>query len=200
MVENWFDIFNRAIEDYHLLDDVNQSMPSAYPQGSESFLLYKKCWIDTVQWHLEDIVRDPEIDPEKGMKIKREIDASNQRRTDLVEQLDDHFINVLQLPEVPPASARLNTESLAWALDRLSILALKIYHMEIEFERAQGDRKTFLEAKRSILLAQKADLFHSINALIEDVKLGRRYYKVYRQVKMYNDPSLNPVLYKNTKS
>jgi hypothetical protein len=178
---------------------VDQEFNNPYEEGSLDGLLYQKCWIDTVQWHLEDLVRDPEINPDKGMEIKRRIDASNQRRTDLVERLDDEFLIRLQVPSEPKENARLNTESLAWALDRLSILALKIYHMQIEVNRADASKLSFLQAKFDVLMQQKSDLFLSISQLIEDVSKGLRYYKVYRQVKMYNDPNLNPVLYAQKK-
>lgn len=195
LIEHWFSIFNRAIEAYHVLDSVNQEKQNLSSDQTLDALLFQKCWIDTVQWHLEDIVRDPQINPEAGMEIKRRIDASNQERTDLVEKLDDEFIRLFNVPSEPNEGARLNTESLAWAIDRLSILALKIFHMEVEVARASGEKQNFLQAKRDLLLQQKSDLFLSISQLIEDVKNGKRYYKVYRQVKMYNDPSLNPVLY-----
>lgn len=198
-VHQWFSVFEQAINDYHVLDDVDQPIKNAFEEGSLAHLLYQKCWIDTVQWHLEDIVRDPDIKPEYGMDIKRRIDRSNQQRTDLVERIDDEFIRVLELPDNQPKAATLNTESMAWAIDRLSILALKIYHMRVEVER--DDSATLLNAKYSLLLTQKNDLISAIEQLMKDVANGKRYYKVYRQVKMYNDPSLNPVLYgKSTKS
>jgi len=199
MVEHCFELFTKAIEAYHLEDHVDQEFNNPYEEGSLDGLLYQKCWIDAVQWHLEDLVRDPEINPDKGMEIKRRIDASNQRRTDLVERLDDEFLIRLQVPSEPKENARLNTESLAWALDRLSILALKIYHMQIEVNRADASKLSFLQAKFDVLMQQKSDLFLSISQLIEDVSKGLRYYKVYRQVKMYNDPNLNPVLYAQKK-
>ncbi len=199
MVEHCFELFTQAIVAYHLEDHVDQEFNNPYEEGSLDGLLYQKCWIDTVQWHLEDLVRDPEINPDKGMEIKRRIDASNQRRTDLVERLDDEFLIRLQVPSEPKENARLNTESLAWALDRLSILALKIYHMQIEVNRAHASKLSFLQAKFDVLMQQKSDLFLSISQLIEDVSKGLRYYKVYRQVKMYNDPNLNPVLYAQKK-
>jgi hypothetical protein len=195
LLEHWFSLFNKAIDTYHILDNVDQEKQNPFTEQSLDALLFQKCWIDTVQWHLEDIVRDPQINPNAGMEIKRRIDASNQQRTDLVEKLDDEFIRLFDVPSEPSEGARLNTESLAWSIDRLSILALKIYHMEVEVARATEEKLGFLRAKRDLLLQQKSDLFLSISQLIDDVQNGVRYYKVYRQVKMYNDPSLNPVLY-----
>ncbi len=192
-VLGWFSVFEQAIEDYHVNDNVDQPINNPFDEGELANLLYHKCWIDTVQWHLEDIVRDPDIAADYGMEIKRRIDRSNQKRTDMVERLDDEFIRTLDLPVKQPASASLNTESLAWAIDRLSILALKIYHMNVEVKRS--DKTSMLTAKYDLLLTQKEDLISSIAQLMEDVVAGKRYYKVYRQVKMYNDPSLNPVLY-----
>ena len=196
MVQEWFSIFNCAIADYHIKDDVDQEFVNPHTEGTLKFLLYQKCWIDTVQWHFEDLVRDPDINPVAGMELKRRIDASNQRRTDLVEKIDDYLINDFNLPETPPENAALCTESLAWAIDRLSILALKIYHMDIEVSRAAEDKHEFLQVKQAVLHAQREDLIEAITQLIDDVRKGTRYYKVYRQVKMYNDPNLNPVLYK----
>jgi hypothetical protein len=200
MVQDWFSIFNRVIADYHIKDDVDQGFINPHMEGTLEYLLYRKCWIDTVQWHFEDMVRDPDIDPVEGMELKRRIDASNQQRTDLVEKIDDYLIDDFNLPEAPPEDATLCTESLAWAIDRLSILALKIYHMDIEVDRAPAGKRDFLRVKQSVLHAQRKDLIGAIAQLIDDVRKGTRYYKVYRQVKMYNDPNLNPVLYKKQKS
>lgn len=199
-VQSWYAIFERVIEDYHVKDDVDQPINNPFSESTLEGLLYKKCWIDTVQWHLEDIVRDPEIKPESGMEVKRRIDKSNQERTDLVERLDDVFIDMLNLPESPAEDAVLNTESMAWAIDRLSILALKVYHMNVEVARGNAEKMDFLKAKQALLLTQRSDLTKAISQLMEEVMIGKRYYKVYRQVKMYNDPSLNPVLYNKSKS
>ncbi|MCH8546798.1 MAG: DUF4254 domain-containing protein [Cryomorphaceae bacterium] len=199
-VQSWYAIFERVIEDYHVNDEVDQPINNPFSENTLEGLLYKKCWIDTVQWHLEDIVRDPEIKPESGMEVKRRIDKSNQERTDLVERLDDVFIDVLNLPETPAKDAILNTESMAWAIDRLSILALKVYHMNVEVARGNTENIDFLKAKQQLLHTQRADLTRAIAQLMEEVQMGKRYYKVYRQVKMYNDPSLNPVLYNKSKS
>ncbi len=198
-VQAWYAIFERVIEDYHVKDDVDQPINNPFSENTLEGLLYKKCWIDTVQWHLEDIVRDPEIKPESGMEVKRRIDKSNQERTDLVERLDDVFIDMLNLPESPAKGAVLNTESMAWAIDRLSILALKVYHMSVEVARGNAEKMDFLKAKQALLQTQRADLTKAISQLMEEVMMGKRYYKVYRQVKMYNDPSLNPVLYNKNK-
>ncbi len=189
-------IFERAIADYHNYDNVDHPIANPYAPGSIEHLLYRKNWIDTVQWHLEDIIRDPNIDPTEALKIKRRIDASNQERTDMVEYIDSWLLD--RYRDVTPApDARINTETPAWAIDRLSILALKIYHMEQEASRPDTDEahRSACSAKLSVLLTQRADLSVAIDELIEDIEAGRKYMKVYKQMKMYNDPSLNPVLY-----
>ena len=184
--ENANRIFNRSIEDYHRWDDVDHPIDNPYAPGTIDHLLYHKNWIDTVQWHLEDIIRDPEIDPAEALKIKRRIDKSNQDRTDMVEYVDSYLLD--KYKEVVPApDARLNTETPAWAIDRMSILALKIYHMAREAERTDVD-----DEHRA---AWQADLSRAIEELIEDIEAGRKYMKTYKQMKMYNDPALNPVLY-----
>lgn len=190
------EIFNKAIDDYHVTDNVDTPIDNPYERDSIDNRLYLKCWIDTVQWHLEDIIRDPHIDPMEALGIKRRIDRSNQDRTDLVEQIDSYFrqkySDVTPLPD-----ARLNTESPAWAVDRLSILALKIYHMREQTQRtdASEEHKARCQAKLNVLLEQQKDLSLAIDQLLEDIDEGRKYMKVYRQMKMYNDPSTNPVLY-----
>lgn len=192
------EIFNQAIRDYHLTDNVDTPIHNPYDRNSIEYSLYLKCWIDTVQWHFEDIIRDPHIDPEEALALKRRIDRSNQDRTDLVEQIDSyfrqHYSNVKPQPE-----ARLNTESPAWAVDRLSILALKIFHMKEQAGRsdATAEHTTKCQAKLGVLLEQQRDLSLAIDQLLEDIAAGRIYMKVYRQMKMYNDPSTNPVLYKS---
>jgi hypothetical protein len=188
--ENANEIFARVIADYHLTDDVDAPIANPYPKGSLDALLYHKNWIDTVQWHLEDIIRNPEIDPAEALKIKRRIDRSNQERTDMVEYVDSWMLD--KYKDVKPlATARINTETPAWAIDRLSILALKIYHMEQETLRAdlsEADREG-RRAKLAVLLQQRTDLSTAIEELIEDIEAGRKYMKVYKQMKMYNDPS-----------
>lgn len=190
-------IFGQAIRDYHLTDNVDTPMNNPYERGTIDYNLYMKCWIDTVQWHFEDIIRDPHIDPIEALNLKRRIDRSNQDRTDLVEEIDSYFRHkyseVKTLPE-----ARLNTESPAWAIDRLSILALKIYHMREQVERddADDEHRAKCAAKLDVLLEQQLDLGLAIDQLLEDIEAGRKYMKVYRQMKMYNDPSTNPILYK----
>ena len=190
-------IFAQAVADYHRTDDVDAAICNPYAEGTIEYDLYLKNWIDTVQWHLEDIIRDPHINPEDALAIKRRIDHSNQDRTDLVENIDTYFrqtySDVNPLPD-----ARLNTESPAWAIDRLSILALKIYHMQEQVERedASDEHRAKCKAKLDVLLEQQVDLSTAINQLLEDIQAGRKYMKVYRQMKMYNDPSTNPVLYK----
>ena len=190
-------IFGQAIRDYHLTDNVDTPMNNPYERGTIDYNLYMKCWIDTVQWHFEDIIRDPHIDPIEALNLKRRIDRSNQDRTDLVEEIDSYFRHkyseVKTLPE-----ARLNTESPAWAIDRLSILALKIYHMREQVERddADDEHRAKCAAKLDVLLEQQQDLGLAIDQLLEDIEAGRKYMKVYRQMKMYNDPSTNPIRYK----
>ena len=189
-------IFNQAISDYHLTDNVDTPIKNPYTSDSIEYQLYLKCWIDTVQWHFEDIIRDPNIDPTEALTLKRRIDRSNQDRTDLVEQIDTYFrqtySSVTPLPE-----ARLNTESPAWAVDRLSILALKIYHMQEQVDRtdATPEHLQRCQAKLDVLKEQQADLSKAVDQLLEDIEAGRIYMKVYRQMKMYNDPSTNPILY-----
>ncbi|MDR0769477.1 MAG: DUF4254 domain-containing protein [Dysgonamonadaceae bacterium] len=191
-----FPIFEQAIEAYHRQDDVDASFQNPYPNKSVEYYLYLKNWIDTVQWHLEDIIRDPAIDPVKALEIKRRIDKSNQDRTDLVELIDSYFFDKYR--NIRPAkTASLNTESPAWAIDRLSILALKIFHMRKEVERREGNEtagETYRH-KLNILLEQREDLSLAIDRLLEDIEAGRKYMKVYKQMKMYNDPDLNPTLY-----
>lgn len=189
-------IFNQAIRDYHLTDNVDVPMNNPYERGTIDYSLYMKCWIDTVQWHFEDIIRDPHINPDEALSLKRRIDRSNQDRTDLVEEIDSYFRQ--QYSDVKPqADARLNTESPAWAVDRLSILALKIYHMAEQAERqdAAAEHRSKCKGKLDILLEQQKDLGTAIDQLLEDIADGRKYMKVYRQMKMYNDPATNPVLY-----
>lgn len=190
------EIFNQAINDYHLTDNVAADIHNPYEKHSIEHQLYMKCWIDTVQWHLEDIIRDPNIVPSDALLLKRRIDRSNQDRTDLVEQIDSHFRTQYSKVNVLP-DARLNTESPAWAIDRLSILALKIYHMREQALRddASDEHRAKCEGKLSILLEQQTDLSTAIDQLLEDIEAGRKYMKVYRQMKMYNDPSTNPILY-----
>ena len=191
-------IFNRAISDYHLKDDVNTPIQNPYKKDSIESMLYLKCWIDTVQWHFEDIIRDPHIDPVEALSLKRRIDHSNQDRTDLVEEIDSYFRQYYS--EVKPSDdARLNTESPAWAVDRLSILALKIYHMQEQVDRQDAEPAHIerCKAKLDVLLEQQKDLALAIDQLLEDIEAGRKYMKVYRQMKMYNDPATNPILYKN---
>ena len=189
-------IFNQAIRDYHLTDCVDTPINNPYQRDSIDHILYTKCWIDTVQWHLEDIIRDPAIDPVAALALKRRIDRSNQERTDLVEQIDSYFYTMYSDTQ-PTDSATINTESPAWAVDRLSILALKIYHMQEQVRRtdATDEHKAKCQAKLDILLQQRADLSLAIDQLLDDFANGRKYMKVYKQMKMYNDPSTNPILY-----
>jgi len=191
-------LFNLAIEDYHIKDHVDQEMKNPFPMDSLQEMLYQKNWIDTVQWHLEDIIRDPAIKPEKALEIKRRIDASNQDRTDMVEQIDDAILSLYTDVQIQ-SFARLNTESPGWAIDRLSILALKIYHMNVEAQREDVAPELLAknQHKLSVLKVQEEDLCTAIDQLLDDLATGKRIAKVYRQMKMYNDPELNPVLYQN---
>ena len=190
------DIFWKSTNDYHITDSVDAPMNNPYELKSIEYYLYLKNWIDAVQWQFEDIIRDPQIDPVEALKLKRRIDKSNQDRTDLVELIDSYFLDkykeVLALPD-----ATINTESPAWAIDRLSILALKIYHMQQEVERTDTTKEHHdqCQVKLAILLEQKKDLSTAIDQLLADIEAGRKYMKVYKQMKMYNDPALNPVLY-----
>ncbi len=190
------EIFPAVIEDYHRYDNVDQPIANPYKKGSIEYLLYLKNWIDTVQWHLEDLIRDPKIDPVAALELKRRIDRSNQERTDMVEYIDSYFLDKFKDVKVA-ADAKINTESPAWAIDRLSILALKVYHMAQETKRTDVSEKHIQECQRKldVLLQQQQDLTTAIEELLEDMAAGRKYMKVYKQMKMYNDPELNPVLY-----
>lgn len=189
-------IFEKAINDYHVNDNVDTPINNPYAERSIEYYLYLKNWIDTVQWHLEDIIRDPEIDPVEALAIKRRIDKSNQDRTDLVEMIDSYFIDKYKDVKVLP-DAVINTESPAWAVDRLSILELKIYHMKEQVERKDADEKHKEQCNRklAVLMEQRKDLASAIDQLLSDIESGKKYMKVYKQMKMYNDPSTNPVLY-----
>lgn len=189
-------IFERSIGDYHKTDNIDTPITNPYKEQSIESILYLKNWIDTVQWHLEDVIRDPNIDPVKALEIKRRIDKSNQERTDLVELIDSYFLD--RYKNITARSdAKINTESPAWAIDRLSILALKIYHMQQEVDRADADQAHHDQClkKLNILLEQRTDLSTAIEELLLDIESGNKYMKVYKQMKMYNDPALNPVLY-----
>jgi hypothetical protein len=202
IVQNMFSdkanqIFNEVVEKYHEINTVGQEFHNPYDEKEQllEHLLYRKCWIDTVQWHYEDIIRDPKINPEAALKLKRQIDASNQDRTDMVEYIDSYFLDKYKDVE-PKPDATINSESPAWAIDRLSILALKIYHMNEEANRVEAgqDHMIKCQAKLDVLLEQRVDLSTAINQLLEDIANGDKYMKVYRQMKMYNDDELNPVL------
>ncbi len=192
-------IFQEVISSYHLLDSVSQPFENKYNKDQDllGHLLFRKCWIDTVQWHYEDIIRDPEIDPVAALKLKRKIDASNQDRTDMVEYIDGYFLD--KYADVSSKSvATINTESPAWGIDRLSILALKIYHMHEEATRVEASdaHREACNKKLNILLEQRVDLSTAIDQLLADIEKGDKYMKVYKQMKMYNDDELNPVLRK----
>ena len=190
-------IFDEVIKYYHIIDEVDQEFENRYTDRSSlEHLLCKKCWIDTVQWHFEDIIRLPEIDPVEALALKRKIDASNQERTDVVEYIDGFFLNKYANVK-PNLGAKINSESPAWAIDRLSILALKIYHMKEEADRksASIEHQETCQQKLNILLAQREDLSAAIDDLLLDIQNGDKYMKVYKQMKMYNDEELNPMLY-----
>ncbi len=198
LATNCIEIFNKSINDYHINNNVNHPCKNPYPEKSIERILYLKNWIDTVQWHFEDIIRDPNIDPKEGIILKRKIDKSNQERTDLVEKIDDYYIDLFK-NIIPDTNAKLNTESPGWVVDRISILCLKIYHMQEQAERSDVEEEHInsCNSKLSILKEQQNDLSSSFEELLDDLKKGIKTIKVYRQMKMYNDSSLNPVLYKN---
>ncbi len=191
-----YPIFEQSIRDYHIHDNVDQPIENPYTEGTIEYYLYIKNWSDTVQWHFEDIIRDPQIDPAAALVLKRRIDKSNQDRTDLVEMIDSYFLTTYKDVEVK-SDATINTESPAWAVDRLSILALKIYHMKEQVDRndASEEHIATCQKKLDVLLEQQKDLSSAIDQLISDIEAGKKYMKVYKQMKMYNDPSTNPVLY-----
>ena len=195
-----FSVFEQSIVDYHIHNDVNQPVNNPFPKDKIEHLLYAKNWVDTVQWHYEDIIRDPQIDPVAALTLKRKIDASNQVRTDMVEYIDSYFLQKYSDVKVK-SDAKINTESPAWAFDRLSILALKIYHMNEEATRAEAsaEHRAKCQEKLNVLLDQKSDMFSSIDQLLIDFENGDKFMKVYKQMKMYNDEELNPVLYQNKK-
>ncbi len=198
--QNCNEVFDRATADYHVTDNIDAQRPHPYTAGSLEEILYGKNWIDVAQWHMEDLIRDPQIEPADAVVLKRRIDASNQDRTDMVEEIDtwfrDKYADVTPLP-----TATINTESPAWAIDRLSILAVKIYHMRAEAERTDATEahRARCAAKLDVLLEQRADLSQAIDTLLDDIAAGRKYMKVYRQMKMYNDADTNPVLYAKKK-
>ena len=194
------EVFDRSVADYHKFDNVDQPCANPYEKGSLEAIFYDKNWVDAVQWHLEDIIRDPDIDPKEALLLKRRIDRSNQVRTDMVEDIDAWFREKYK-DVTPAADATINTESPAWALDRLSILALKIWHMREQAERKDADQDHIMrsQAKLNVLLEQREDLTQAIDSLLQDIENGKKYMKVYLQMKLYNDPSTNPVLYAKKK-
>ena len=195
-----YSVFEQSIQDYHQFDNVDQPINNPFPKERIEHLLYLKNWIDTVQWHFEDIIRDPNIDPVAALTLKRRIDASNQERTDMVEYIDGYFLQKYAQVAVKN-DAKINSESPAWAFDRLSILALKIHHMQEEANReeASQEHRDKCQAKLNILLEQRTDLSMAIEDLLTDIENGDKFMKVYKQMKMYNDDDLNPVLYQNKK-
>ena len=195
-----YSVFEQSIHDYHQFDNVDQPVHNPYPKDKFEHLLYLKNWIDTVQWHFEDIIRDPQIDPVAALTLKRRIDASNQERTDMVEYIDSYFLQKYSHVQ-PKNGAKINSESPAWAFDRLSILALKIFHMQEEANRTEAsqEHRDKCQEKLNILLEQRSDLSTAIDDLLADIESGEKFMKVYKQMKMYNDDELNPVLYQNKK-
>jgi len=195
--QDFNNLFDKVIATYHVKDSVDQSFNNPFDKNSFEHLLYRKCWIDTVQWHYEDIIRLPDINPTEALTLKRKIDASNQDRTDMVEFIDSYFLNKFK-DVVVKEGAKINSETPAWAIDRLSILALKIYHMNEEANRpsASQEHRDTCQNKLAILLEQRVDLSTAIDELLTDFATGEKYVKVYKQMKMYNDDSLNPMLYK----
>lgn len=196
-----YETFQRSVDDYHVTDHVDAPVKNPYPAGSFEHLLYAKNWIDTVQWHLEDIIRLPEINPAEALQIKRRIDKSNQDRTDMVEKMDDYFLDQFK-SVTPKPTAKINSETPAWLLDRMSILLLKIYHMKEQTERkdASAEHIAKCKAKLDVLMEQRSDMQLAFDQLMEDIRTGDRKMKVYRQMKMYNDASLNPMLYQKSSS
>ena len=190
-----YDLFHRQVIEYHKTDSVDAEQNNPYNVGTFEALLWEKSWVDTVQWHLEDLIRPDDVEPAYALTLKRRIDRSNQHRTDLVERIDDHYYARFK-DIAPQPDVRLNTETPAWAVDRLSILALKVYHFDIEAHRGDDEHRAKCQAKLDTLLTQRADLTTAIDQLLDDLGAGRRMMRLYRQMKMYNDPSLNPSLYK----
>lgn len=190
------EIFDQIVKLYHFTDDVDAAFVNPFEAGTIENSLARKNWIDAVQWHLEDIIRDEHIDPVEALALKRRIDRSNQDRTDLVEEIDAYFRQQYAGVEVRP-DATINTESPAWAIDRLSILALKIWHMREQTERTDADAAHIAkcQSKLAVLLEQRTDLTTAIDQLLDDIAAGRKFMKVYMQMKMYNDPATNPILY-----
>ena len=199
--ESAWEIFNQSINEYHQKDDVDTPINNSFEKNTLEWLLYAKNWIDTVQWHLEDIIRDENIEPLEALKIKRRIDSSNQQRTDLVEFIDSWFLQKYE-NITPEPDAKINSETPAWAVDRLSILALKVYHMSLEANRSSAteEHRFNCTTKLNVLLEQKKDLSEAIDQLLFDIENGKIKMKVYKQMKMYNDETLNPVLYQNVKN
>lgn len=199
--KNAWTVFNTSIEDYHIEDNIDSPSKNPFEKTSLEHLLYEKNWIDTVQWHLEDIIRDENINPDEALKLKRRIDKSNQDRTDMVEYIDSWFLNQYKNQPIQP-NARINTETPAWAVDRYSILALKVYHMAVETQRESADQEHKLKCQEKLntLLEQQKDLGTAIDQLLSDIENGQVMMKVYKQMKMYNDESLNPILYHNQKN
>ena len=199
IAKNCNKIFEKAIDDFHVTEHIDTPMSNPYDEESLENVMYEKCWIDTVQWHLEDLIRIPELDPKDAFSLKQRIDKSNQNRTDMVEKIDDYYFNLFE--STSENALKMNTESPGWVVDRLSILCLKIFHMNEQVLREDVDKKHILECqeKLDILNLQQVDLSDAFDQLLEDYRFGIKKMKVYRQMKMYNDASLNPELYRKNK-
>ncbi|PJZ69446.1 hypothetical protein CH373_15210 [Leptospira perolatii] len=186
-------VFQKSVQDWHRKEALSEN---PFSKSSLEGLFYQKNQIDTIQWHVEDEIRRPDLPDSELVKLKRKIDSLNQERTDLVEQIDDMISS--KYKDVPKKnSARMNSETPAWLIDRMSILELKIYHMEEQTHRKDVS-ETHLKnckAKLEILLEQRKDLSVCLDELLDDLSKGDKFYKVYRQMKMYNDKNLNPSLY-----
>ncbi len=187
-------IFSKSLQAYRcaMLD-----RPAEAIEGLSELerILYQKQQIDNEQWDLEDEIRNPKISSERGMELKRKIDKLNQERTDLVESLDDMIFDSMQGVDYQP-NARISTETPAWAIDRLSILHIKIYRMSGEAVREDASAAHRAECRQKLVILERQlkDLSSAIDCLLEDMRNGRCQAKTYKQMKMYNDPELNPML------
>ena len=177
-----------VIETYHETDHVDAVQPSS--SKDLDGLMAAKAWVDVVQWHLEDAIRDPELSGEAVIALKRRIDASNQQRTDAVEAIDALLKQTLQPIEPSACDVSTRTETLGWALDRLCILQLKRYHTSLEVKRGSVDA-----SQLDALHVQHHHLLAAMDQLIEDLATGKVSYTLYKQFKLYNDPFTNPSLY-----
>jgi len=175
----------------------------AEPDNSYAELLGTVCQqhqYNYLLWHEEDVARSPDVSDARIAMVKRAIDGYNQQRNDWIEKTDEALVQLLAAAGVlPHVGARLNTETPGSAIDRLSILALRIYHLEEQTARDDTDlvQHSTVEEKLARCRSQLADLSQSLAELLGDIFSGRKLLKVYRQMKMYNDPTLNPYLYRS---